>query len=158
MNELWASPSSTNWMLIARDRFEYLYPDIRIVSEVASWLHWDNAPFFRITRYSDKPLLLRFRRVIFQLPQPLIRRVLQLIQRVCPSALSQPPVPWLWQRGSALLVWHFHIGLPSSSGFKNIEPAFDPYSTGIVRDSEEPTFTLQDLVAMGRSLENEASD
>lgn len=41
---------------------------------------------------------------------------------------------------------------------KNIEPAFDPYSAGIVRDSEEPTFTLQDPVEMGRSLENEASD
>lgn len=42
-------------------------------------------------------------------------------------------------------------------GLKNIEPAFDPYPAGIMRDSEEPNFTLQDPVAMGRLLENEAS-
>lgn len=71
------------------------------------------------------------------------------------SALSQPPVPWLWQTGSALLVWHFHVGLPSSSGLKNIETAFDPYPADIVRDSEEPNFTLQDPVAMGRLFERE---
>lgn len=51
-------------------------------------LHWDNAPFFRITRYSGKPLPLRFRRVIFQLPQPLIRGVLHHIQHVCPHCLN----------------------------------------------------------------------
>lgn len=43
------------------------------------------------------------------------------------------------------------------TGLKNIEPAFDPYPAGIMRDSEVPNFTLQDPVTMGSLFQSEAS-